>query len=380
MDAATGTILYAANPDLAVPPASLTKLMTTHLVLREIEAGRASAGDPVALPPETWAENQPPRSSLMFLGPGQRVTLGEILLGMAVPSGNDAAVAAALSLAPSVDAFAGMMNEEARRLRLTSTRFTEPAGISAENRTTARDFARFCRAYLEEHPRSLDLHSAPDFAYPRRANTAGAPPRTIVQYNHNRLLGGLPGGVPGVDGLKTGHIAEAGYNIALTARRGQTRLIAVLLGSRTEEARNRDGEVLLEWGFANFRTRRAEAVPLPPLRVWGGAARFAVLQPLPGGEDGSPLAAGTPGADLVFTASIYRGEALEQSVEFPPGERWAPLAAGTKAGFLVLRDDLGELGRIPLVLKEGVERGSGFRRLLDRIVLFFAGLFRGSGH
>ena len=209
MDAETETVLYSLNPNLSVPPASLTKLMTIHIVLEEIGAGRASGGEIIIPPPESWARNQPPRSSLMFLDRDQRVSLDDILLGMAVSSGNDAAAAAALRFAPSIDGFALLMNAEAERLGLASTRFVEPSGFSPANRSTAMDFARFCSAYTALHPQALArLHSAREFSYPKNVNVSGRA-GTIVQFNRNPLLGA----VEGVDGLKTGYIPEAGYNI-----------------------------------------------------------------------------------------------------------------------------------------------------------------------
>ncbi|MDR1143248.1 MAG: D-alanyl-D-alanine carboxypeptidase [Spirochaetaceae bacterium] len=354
LDAETGTLLFSRNPSLVISPASLTKLMTIHLALREIKAGRASADDLVDLPPESWAENQPPRSSLMFLGRGQRVTLGELLLGLAVPSGNDAAVAAALHLAPTMEAFVDMMNAEAGRLELASTRFAEPAGISPGNTTTAGDFALFCRTYLLEHPDSIGLlHSVPSFAYPTAANIDQ--PRTILQYNHNTLLGKIAG----VNGLKTGHITEAGYNIALSARRETTCLIAVLLGAATVEERDRDGEILLAWGFDNFKTLYLNARAVPQARIWGGKEKYAALK---------------PGESLTFTVSARRAGVLQQDTEIARDLR-APLRAGAEAGQLIISDSMGELRRIPLVLEKEAPRGNFLRVLLDSIAFFFKRLF-----
>jgi D-alanyl-D-alanine carboxypeptidase (penicillin-binding protein 5/6) len=355
LDAETGTLLFTRNPSLVISPASLTKLMTIHLALGEIKAGRASADDLVNLPPESWAENQPPRSSLMFLSRGQRVTLGELLLGLAVSSGNDAAVAAALHLAPTMEAFVAMMNAEAGRLGLASTRFAEPAGISTENTTTAGDFALFCRTYLLEHPDSIGLlHSVPSFAYPTAANTDQ--PRTILQYNHNTLLGKIAG----VNGLKTGHISEAGYHIALSARRGTTRLIAVLLGAATVEERDRDGEILLTWGFDNFKTLYLSAEAIPRARIWGGKEKYAVLK---------------PGESLTFTVSARRAGVLQQDTE-TVWNLQAPLKAGAEAGTLIISDGMGELKRIPLVLEKEAPRGNFLKLILDGIALFFKRLFR----
>ena len=356
MDAETGTILFSQNPTMVISPASLTKLMTIHLVLQAIQTRKVSQDDIVQLPPETWAENQPPRSSLMFLGKNQTVTLGELLLGMAVSSGNDAAVAAALHIAHSLEAFTAMMNAEAGRLGLSSTRFTEPAGVSPENTTTAMDYARFCKVYLAEHPESVFLlHSTPTFAYPKAANTGGEPPRTIVQYNRNTLLTV----VPGVDGLKTGYITEAGYNMALSARRGDTRLIAILLGSVSEEERDRNGEALLNWGFENFKTIRPVVDISPSTRIYCGREKYTDLG---------------LSEELCYTVSTRRAMVLEFDIELIPYLK-APLAAGTQGGVLILSDGMGEFHRIPLVLKKEIARGNFFQVLFDSIRLFFSKRF-----
>ncbi|MDR2471000.1 MAG: D-alanyl-D-alanine carboxypeptidase [Treponema sp.] len=376
VDGETGTVLFSRSPSLLISPASLTKIMTMHLTLRDIRAGRVSEGDVVALPPEAWAENQPPRSSLMFLDRGQRVTLGEILMGLAVSSGNDAAVAAALHLAPSLESFVAMMNAEAGRLGLASTRFTEPAGISPENTTTAMDLARFCAVYLKEHPGApARFHSAPSFAYPLAANIPN--PRTIVQYNRNTLLGRL-----GVDGLKTGHITEAGYNIALSARRDDTRLVAVLLGSDNEDERDRDGEALLRWGFDNFKTLRYTPASLPPVRVWGGRAKYVPVRADTAAGAGITADTGSaagrgpaPTAGVTaLTVPVRRGNGLRQEIILEK-ELKAPLLAGSPAGTLILRDSMGELARIPLSLEKEAPRGGFFRILFDSIALFFSRLF-----
>jgi D-alanyl-D-alanine carboxypeptidase (penicillin-binding protein 5/6) len=359
IDAATGTPVYYKNPDEEIPPASLTKLMTMHLVLKEAAMGRLSLDELVRPPRESWSRNQPYRSSLMFLADGQEVSVRELLLGLAVPSGNDAAVALALRLASSVEDFAAMMNREAESLGLVKTRFVEPSGISEYNFTTAREFASFCKTYIDEHPETLrEFHSIGEFAYPKAENVAAvfrANPGTVVQYNHNNLLGK----VEGVDGLKTGYIDEAGYNIALTAERGGTRFIAVILGAPAQwggdRLRDEDGRKLLEWAFARYKTVRPLNPELDPVRVWKGTADFA------------GLAAAEP---LEFTAPVERAEKLYFRTELT-GTLIAPLPAGSAAGDLVLYDDLGELRRIPLVTAVETEQGGFFKRVWDSIRLFF---------
>ena len=358
IDAETGALLYAKNPNDEIPPASLTKLMTMHLVQKEIDAGRASLDEMVPVTEESWALRQPPRSSLMFLAPGQSVTLREIMLGMAVSSGNDAAVAAALRLAPSVDAFAAMMTQEARRMGLVKTSFTEPSGISEDNITTAAEFAAFCREYLRQHPQSLaHFHSVREFAYPKAANVAEAfrdNPRTIVQENRNNLLKTFPG----ADGLKTGYIDEAGYNIALTAQQGGTRFIAVILGAPAhpggDRIRDRDAERLLSWAFGKFRTVRLQIPPLEPVRLWKGKDKRAQLYC----------------AEPVFTAPVDRAEhpLVYTEVNYP---LIAPLPASYPVGWLVISSEGEELYRVRLLTAQEYPRGNIFKRIWDSIRLLF---------
>jgi D-alanyl-D-alanine carboxypeptidase (penicillin-binding protein 5/6) len=359
IDAATGTPVYYKNPDEEIPPASLTKLMTMRLVLKEAAAGRLSLDEVITPPRESWYRNQPYRSSLMYLAEGQKVSIRELLLGLAIPSGNDAAVALALRLAPTVDDFAAMMNREAESLGLVKTRFVEPSGISEYNVTTVREFAAFCKIYLEEHPETLeDYHTVREFAYPGVENVAAASrsnPETRRHYNHNNLLGN----VEGVDGLKTGYIDEAGYNIALTAEREGTRFIAVLLGAPAQwggdRLRDEDGRRLLEWAFSRYKTVRPLSPELEPVRVWKGKADFA------------ELAAAEP---LEFTASVERAEKLYFRTELAD-PLVAPLPAGSPAGELILYDAFGELRRIPLVITAEAEQGGFFKRIWDSIRMFF---------
>jgi D-alanyl-D-alanine carboxypeptidase (penicillin-binding protein 5/6) len=359
IDATTGTLLYSRNPNDEIPPASLTKLMTMHLIMKEIEAGRASYDEIIPVTVESWAQSQPPRSSLMFLAPGQKVTLREIMLGLAVSSGNDAAVAAALHLAPNMNDFAALMTAEARRMGLRVTRFTEASGISEYNMTTAAEFAYFCRQYLEQHPQSLGLfHSVPVFSYPMADNVPEifrANPRTITQDNRNNLLRTFPG----VDGLKTGFIREAGYNIALTARRNDTRFIAVILGApsvpRGSRIRDADGERLLSWAFDNFKTVRPLVRQIENARLWKGREKTVELR---------------LDAPAAFTSPVYRAASLDYKAVIP-NHLIAPLPEGFPAGYIVFFDEYGELSRAPLVTVRAYAKGNIFKRIWHSIVLLF---------
>ncbi|MDR3122329.1 MAG: D-alanyl-D-alanine carboxypeptidase [Treponema sp.] len=362
IDAATGTLLYAKNGNTPIPPASLTKLMTMHIALQEAEAGRASLDEIVPLPPESWEINQPPRSSLMHLAAGQIVSLRELLLGLAVPSGNDAAVAVALRFNPTVEDFVERMNAEARRLGMAETRFVEPSGISEDNRTTALEFVSFCREYLRLHPDSLrDFHSVMEFSYPLPENVAPELRSRVGiwrQRNHNSLLGVEEG----VDGLKTGYIDEAGYNIALTAARQETRLLAVILGAPVhggDRIRDADGRKLLDWGFKHFKTLRPPQPQIPPARIWKGIGAWT---------------GAIPAEPLPFTTFANRGQDLrwEAVLDYP---LIAPIKQGDELGALLLYDEAGELRRISLIAEEDTAQANILKRAWDSVVLFFRRLF-----
>ncbi|GHV61903.1 hypothetical protein AGMMS49587_07270 [Spirochaetia bacterium] len=355
MDAETGTVLYAKNPDEPIPPASLTKLMTIHIALNEIDAGRSSPDEIISLPQESWAVNQPPRSSLMYLAEGHIVSLRELLLGLAIPSGNDAAVAVALRFSPTVQEFVDRMNAEARRMGLKETRFVEPSGIDENNMTTAMEFTALCREYIKRHPDSLrDFHSVMELAYPRTANVAPELRSTVAtwrQRNHNPLLTSFEG----TDGLKTGYIDESGYNIALTAERQGTRFVAVLLGARTARLRDADGQKLLSWAFENFKTLRPDFGVIEPVRLWKGKAKFAELT-----IDEAPE----------FTVPVDRGDKLWLSTEIID-PLIAPVPDRFQVGNLILSDAQGELRRIPLLTAREYEKGNFFKRIWDSLRLFF---------
>ena len=271
IDVSNGQIVYEKNADKLIPPASMTKLFAMYVVEQEVAAGRLHYNDIIPLPPECWACNMPPHSSLMFLGKGQIVTLEELLLGLSICSGNDAAYALAFAVCGSMEEFVERMNKVAAEAGLSHTHFVESSGYSEKNITTAREMAAFCRLYILEHPDSLKrFHSVPSFTYPKEKNMApgdrygvqdwsnGLPEKItmgITQENTNPLLGRMAG----CDGLKTGYIDESGYNLALTVTRDGTRFLSVTMGGKgnsTQEGqagRIADGTALMETAFSIFR-------------------------------------------------------------------------------------------------------------------------------
>ena len=271
IDVSNGCVIWEKDADQIIPPASMTKLFAMYVVEQEIAQGRLHYDDIIPLPPECWACNMPPHSSLMFLGEGQIVTLEELLLGLSICSGNDAAYALAYAVCGSMEEFVERMNQVAQDSGLTHTHFVESSGYSELNTTTAREMAAFSRLYILEHPDSLQrFHSVPSFTYPKEKNMApgdrygaqdwsnGLPTHItmgITQENTNPLLGKLAG----CDGLKTGYIDESGYNLVLTAKRDGTRFLSVTmkgLGKDSREGqmgRMKDGTAIMETAFGTFR-------------------------------------------------------------------------------------------------------------------------------
>jgi serine-type D-Ala-D-Ala carboxypeptidase (penicillin-binding protein 5/6) len=358
LDVDTGALLYSKEPDLVIPPASLTKLMTLHLAWRALEEGAASVDDLVPISLRAWARNQPPGSSLMFLEPGQQVTLFELMKGLALPSGNDAAVAVAEFLGGSVGAFVEKMNAEAAKLGMTSTRFVDPSGIGARNATTASDLARLCRTYVLAHPAApRALHALTTFTYPRPENLPpayrGSRP-TLSRPNHNELLGRLDG----ILGLKTGYIDESGYNMALYAERGAMRVVGVILGGTGDNARegglNRsiDSASLMSYAFYAWTTVPVELPAQPAVRVYGARRGRA-----PVAWDRPAITVASADASHVSARREYREDLR------------APLARGARVGEIVISVRGREEMRAPMVAAEDASRGSFVRLGWDALAL-----------
>ena len=369
IDAATGSILYEKNADAIIPPASMTKLVVMYVVFQEIATGRISLDDIVPLPPESWAVNAPPQSSLMFLAEGQTVTLRELLLGLAVASGNDAAVAVAHYVSGSVDKFIERMNREMELLGLEKTRFVEPSGYSELNLTTPREFAAFARTYLSRYPESLEaFHSQATISYPQEHNLAEwhkGKEQPIFQRNTNKLLEVLPG----CDGLKTGFIYESGYNLSLTAQRGETRFISVTMmgpGTGSVEGnryRVADGTTLMEWAFSCFATHfKAEIKPLA-IPVLGGSKRSVTVAPL----HTNPL---TVPALLKDESPTTAAHSITAQINIPSYIQ-APLQAGDVVGKITY--SLGDivLEEVPLLAVTSIDEGNVFKQLLDKLAVDF---------
>lgn len=381
IDSSNGCIIYEKNADMLIPPASMAKLVAMYVVEQEIATGRISYDDIVPLPPECWAVNLPWDSSFMYLAEGQRVTLDELLQGLSVMSGNDAAYALADYTCGSMDDFIQRMNSEVAALGLTHTHFIEPSGYSEQNMTTARDFIQFSRVYIERYPESLkNYHSLRSFTYPKPENlpadltpsqiAAGSgnwyiPYEPRTKQNTNPLLGTMEG----ADGLKTGYIDESGYNLSLTAKRNGTRFISVTMrgkGATSREGndnRVKDGTELMEYAFNSFTTVFPAAAESVPVVVSGGHE----------GNEVYLVQARNPSITVPHIGSITAGtpqEAIKLTMTVDvPAFVSAPVQAGESLGTVTYSFEGTVLETVPLVADRNITEAGAVKSMFDRIIL-----------
>ena len=260
LDHDSGRVLAAMDPDSRHEPASLTKLMTAYVVFHALQQGRIKLEDMVTVSENAWRQASPKLGgSAMYIEVGKQVSVENLIQGMIVQSGNDATVALAEHVGGTETAFTDMMNSYAKQLGLTGSHFTDAAGMpSTEQYITARDAAVLASALIREYPTYYRWYSQKEFSW-----------NGITQQNRNRLLWRDPS----VDGVKTGHTVSAGYNLITSAKRSDMRLVSVVLGAESMNAREDASAALLNYGFNFFETRRVYAAgqPLATVHVWKGA-------------------------------------------------------------------------------------------------------------
>lgn len=358
-DYTTGRVLFEKNPDLVFPPASMTKLITLYLGWKNLEEGKFSRDELVEITSEGSTFSRPPGSSLMLLEEGQKVTYLEILKGLAISSGNDAAYALAHQISGSAPLFVDEMNELVQSLGYEHMYFEDPDGWSENNKVTAREYARFSADYIRAFPYALEeIHSQKYFQYPKPENMPDGGGRILTsrkKKNTNLLLGK----VAGVDGLKTGYIDESGFNFTATAKRNNSRFIAVVLGikdysSYLEGIKIRADETaaLLEFGFRNYKTIYPSVPDFEDLTLWEGK------------EDLLPVSLK---GDPVFTLNLDE-MATFTSVLSLPVEINAPISKGDIIGSLFYKTTEGDLGAFSIVASESIERANIFKVLWHKIV------------
>lgn len=342
MDYATGQVLAAQEADTRLEPASLTKVMTTYLVADALAQKTLSLQQPVTVSERAWRT----QGSRSFVPVNKGVTVDELFKGMVIQSGNDASVALAEAVGGSEDAFAGMMNRTAQRMGLKDSHFLNASGYfegpAPNHYSTARDLARLAAALMRDHPETHALHATKEYTY-----------NGIRQYNRNRLLWADPT----VDGLKTGHSNAAGFCLIATAKRGPRRLISVVLGTASEDARARDSLNLLNWGFAGFDAVKLydKGQAISQLKVFKGAQNLV-------------------GAGFAedFVVSVPRGMGDKVSVQLVSQQPLiAPVAAGAVVGTLKLAVAGQPWGEYPVVAQSAVPLAGFLGRLWDDLRLFF---------
>jgi serine-type D-Ala-D-Ala carboxypeptidase (penicillin-binding protein 5/6) len=339
LDYESGRVLAARDPDVRQEPASLTKVMTAYAVFRALREGRLKLDDMVTISEYAWRQE----GSRMFVEVGKQVSVENLLKGMIVQSGNDATVALAEKVGGTEATFVQMMNTYAQQLGMTDSNFTNSPGMPhPDHYMTARDAATLAVALIREFPEYYQWYSQREFTW-----------NGITQQNRN----GLMWRDPTVDGVKTGHTESAGYCLITSARRGDMRLVSVVLGTDSMRAREDASAALLNYGFNFYETRRVFAAgePLTTMRVWKAKQR----------EVGLVLH-----RDLYVTSP--RGAASSAQAEFDlPGPLVAPLSTQESVGKANLVIDGAPAASYELYPATDVARAGIFRRAWDSLRLMF---------
>jgi D-alanyl-D-alanine carboxypeptidase (penicillin-binding protein 5/6) len=336
-------ILVEHNSDMRVEPASITKLMTSYAVFKELAAGKIKLEDTVAVSEAAWRTG----GSRMFIDPTMSPTVLDLIRGIIIQSGNDACVAMAEHIAGTEEAFADLMNHYAVELGMTGTHFMNATGLPHEEHyTTARDVARLSSAIINEFPEYYAWYSEKEFTF-----------NEIRQHNRNTLLWRDPA----IDGLKTGHTESAGYCLASSALRDGMRLLAAVMGSESESSRATESQTLLNYGFRFYETIQLyEAkAELAKARVWKGTTEEV-----------------TTGLAQPLFITIQRGryDDLVAKVELQP-ELMAPLAEGAVVGKINITLDDESVASLDLVTLGEVEEAGFMGRSWDGMKLWMDGMF-----
>ena len=344
MDFNTGQILASSNADEPLPPASLTKMMTSYLVEQGLRSGKLKPTEPVTMSLSAWCRGGKDGDSCMFVPLNAQAPLIDMLRGVIVDSGNDAAKALAEHVAGSESAFAAQMNAEAAKLGMTHTHFENAAGLPDPNhKASARDLAVLAQAIIRNSAEYYPIYAEREFTY-----------NGIKQGNRNELLYTDPT----VDGLKTGHTEEAGYCMTVSAKRNGMRLISVIMNADSKQARADQTRVLFNWGYGNFE----EATPVQ------AGATLATAKVLYGV---APTV--TAGVAQAWTLMVPKGQAatVQTAVTLTPGLE-APIAKGAVIGKVVATAGGKQLGEAPVIALAGVERAGFFQRIGQRISGWFS--------
>jgi D-alanyl-D-alanine carboxypeptidase (penicillin-binding protein 5/6) len=344
MDFATGQVLAGENVDAAVEPASITKVMTSYVIAAEMAAGKIKPTDQVMMSENAWrGGGAGTDGSYSGFEVNQTASLLEMEKGMVVQSGNDAAIALAEHVAGSVDAFAALMNQYAARIGMKNSHFVNPHGLPDEaHRSSARDLALLGRALILEHPKAYSYNKIKEF-------TVGP----ITQPNRNVLLWRDSS----VDGIKTGHTSDAGYCLMASAKRGEQRLISVVMGSTSEKQRADDSQALLNWGFRFFETHKLfdAGKQIAQQKVWKGQSNEVQL-----------------GLAKPLLVTLPRGkyDQLKPMMDVPK-LLVAPITKGQAIGTVKVMLDGKVIAQRPLVAINAIEQAGFFKRLWHELLMWW---------
>jgi D-alanyl-D-alanine carboxypeptidase (penicillin-binding protein 5/6) len=379
MEVETGKVLYARNPFAVIPPASLAKVMTIHLAYKAIANGKFSYDSIIPISARADFDNQPLGSSLMFVAEGHIVTLYELMLGLALPSGNDAAIAVAEAVGGTVEEFVAMMNAEAEAIGLRFTTFTEPSGIDRYNLTTAYEFAYFTRRHLQQFPQAIyELYNVRNFTFPTRANWGEERRTQRAAWTRANTNNGLLNQFSYANGLKTGFITASGHNLVATAKRDGMQLIAVILGIHPPgigfqhptgaRMRNEDAITLFNFGFDNYEVIDINHIPQTynmQVTVLGGNTSTLNLRILNYGNNKMLIRKGSSNSIRVHK-QIY--------------SLIAPIQSGSEVGRLTISYN-NEVQSFPLIATNTITVSYRFSiRVIAHIVNWFFGFIRSNNH
>jgi D-alanyl-D-alanine carboxypeptidase (penicillin-binding protein 5/6) len=354
VDLSSGAVLYAKDADRRIPPASMAKMMTTHLAFHQIKRGELKLDRICDVRPETWRQwHGPQAGSTMFLKAGERVSVENLLHGIVTLSGNDASVVLAECIAGTEPAFAALMNAEAKRLGMNNSNFGNSNGWpdAGVTYTTAKDLATLAKATIEETP---DLYKAfyqkKDFTWGQQLGS-GAP---ITQGNRNPILGKIAG----ADGLKTGHTAEAGYGFTGSAEQNGRRIIMVVAGLDSFNGRIEESVKFMDWGFRSWKTqplfRQGEKVTDAQVQL-GNESEVGLVAPR---NLAVTLPAGS-GSNNIRVKVVYDGPIK------------APLKKGQQVASLVVQSGDTPPQTMPLVAERDVGEASFFGRMWAGLASLF---------
>ncbi len=335
VDAESNITLASFNAEETNDPASLTKIMTVYVAANALKSGAISLDQSTTVSEKAWKME----GSRMFIEVGKQVTVDELLDGVIIQSGNDASVALAEFVAGGEDVFAQEMNKTAQQLGMRGSSFSNSTGLpDAETYVTAKDLALLSSALIRDHPSIYQRFKQREFTF-----------NEIRQFNRNRLLARDSA----VDGIKTGHTEAAGYCLVSSAMKEGMRLIAVVMGTESDEARTEESQKLLNFGYRFFENKR----------IYNAGDTVASVKAWKGEQDSLPLSVAN---NLQITVPRGRFEEINASAKLPNSVT-APLAKGDKIGEMVLTLEGVEIARVPLIAKEDLQESSLFGRLVDEV-------------